>query len=122
MSGAPRGEMNNPSCLRVRKKEENRFPRKRKEKRESSPFSVEVDDIQLTGGKVSFSYLSRAKPFKTMVDPVEVKINQFSNGKEKKATYALAFKTEADEKIDMAGQLSMIRFLLRAPSRLTESV
>ena len=104
----PGGEMNIESLVSESKEKGGKpVPKKEERKEESSPFSVEVDDIQLTGGKVSFSDLSRAKPFKTMVDPVEVKINQFSNGKEKKATYALAFKTEADEKIDMAGQLSI---------------
>jgi hypothetical protein len=89
------------------------------EKREAQPspvpekkedraiLSIDIDEIELTGGKVSYSDLSKAKPFKTKLDPVEVKIDHFSNGKEKKTNYLLSLKTEANETIRLEGDLSV---------------
>ena len=115
----PAGEMNIESLVSESKEKGGKpVPRKEERKEEPSSFSVEVDDIQLAGGKVSFSDLSRAKPFKTTMDPVEMKINQFSNGKEKKATYTLALKTEAKEKIDIAGQVSINPLLVEGTVKI----
>ena len=78
-----------------------------KKEESSTPLSVDVDEIELTGGKVSFSDLSRSKPFKTKLDPVEVKIDHFSNGKDKKTNYLVSLKTEANETVKLEGELSM---------------
>ena len=72
----------------------------------STPLSVDIDEIQMVGGKVSFSDLSRSKPFKTILDPIELKIDHFSNGKDKKAAYDLSLKTEAKENIKLDGEFS----------------
>ena len=74
---------------------------------ESAPLSLDVDEIQLSGGKVTFSDLSRSKPFKTIFDPIEFKVDHFSNGKDKKTAYALSIKTEAKESINLEGDLLM---------------
>ncbi len=66
-----------------------------------------MDEVQLTGGKVSFSDLSRKKPFKTILDPIELKVDHFSNGKEKKTAYALSITSEAKENIKLEGELSV---------------
>ncbi|HMK52952.1 MAG TPA: DUF748 domain-containing protein [Thermodesulfobacteriota bacterium] len=73
----------------------------------SAPLSLDVDEIQLTGGKISFSDLSGSKPFKTIHDPVELKVDHFSNGKDKKSAYSLLMKTEAKEEIKVEGEFSM---------------
>ena len=39
----------------------------------------EIDEISLSGGKVSFSDFSPKEPFKTTLSPVEVKVLHFSN-------------------------------------------
>jgi len=74
---------------------------------ESAPLSLDIDEIQLTGGKATFSDLSRSKPFKTVLDPIELKVDHFSNGKDKKSAYALSIKTEAKETVSLAGEFSM---------------
>jgi uncharacterized protein involved in outer membrane biogenesis len=74
---------------------------------ESAPLSLDIDEIHLAGGKVSFSDLSRSKPFKTILDPIELKVDHFSNGKGKKSAYALSLKTEAKENIKLEGEFSM---------------
>ena len=42
-----------------------------------------------------------------MLDPVDVKIDHFSNGKDKKSAYALSIKTEANEAIKDEGEFSV---------------
>jgi uncharacterized protein involved in outer membrane biogenesis len=76
-------------------------------KEESSLLSIDVDEVELLGGKVSFSDLSRKEPFKTVLNPVELKVNNFSNGKDKKATYSFLLRTEAKESIKLDGNFSL---------------
>jgi len=89
------------------------FPEKKetkpapKKEGDSAPLSIDVDEVQLAGGKITFSDLSRGKPFKTILNPVELKVEHFSNGKDKKSAYALSLKTEAKEDIKLEGEFSM---------------
>jgi len=76
-------------------------------KEESSPLSIDVDELELLGGKISFSDLTRKEPFKTVLNPVELKVNNFSNGKDKKTTYLFALRTEAKESMKLAGSFSI---------------
>jgi uncharacterized protein involved in outer membrane biogenesis len=78
-----------------------------KKTEDSSPLALDIDEIQLTGGKISFSDLSRSKPFKTILDPIEMKVDHFSNTKDKKSAYALSLKSEAKETIKIEGEFSM---------------
>ncbi len=61
----------------------------------------------MAGGKISFSDFSQSKPFKTILNPIDLKIEHFSNGKDKKTDFSLLMKTEAKEKIKLEGQFSM---------------
>ncbi len=70
-------------------------------------LSLEIDEVQLTGGKVSFSDGSTKKPFKTVLNPIELKAAHFSNGKDKKTAYSLSIASEAKEKIRLEGELSL---------------
>jgi uncharacterized protein involved in outer membrane biogenesis len=72
-----------------------------------APLSLDIDEIRLAGGKISFSDLSRSKPFKTRLDPVDLKVDHFSNGKDKKSAYALSLQTEAKETIKVQGEFCM---------------
>ena len=58
--------MSNLSCPET--KETRPVPAKAEE---SAPLSLDIDEIQLAGGKVSFSDISRSKPFKTTLNPIE---------------------------------------------------
>ena len=78
-----------------------------KKAEESAPLSLDIDEIHLAGAKVSFSDVSRSKPFKTVLDPIDLKVDHFSNGKDKKSAYALSLKTEAKESINLEGEFSM---------------
>ncbi len=76
-------------------------------KEDQMALSIDVDEVQITGGKVSFSDLSRKKPFKTILDPIELKVDHFSNGKDKKTAYTLSIASEAKETIKLEGDLSV---------------
>ena len=78
-----------------------------KKMEDAVPLSLDIDEIQLAGGKISFSDLSRSTPFKTRVDPVDLKVDHFSNGKDKKSAYALSLQTEAKETIKVHGEFCM---------------
>lgn len=94
----------NVSSLLPEKKETKPPPKKVED---SVPLSLDIDEIQLAGGKISFSDLSRSKPFKTILDPLELKVDHFSNRKDKKSAYTLSLKTEAKETIKVEGEFSM---------------
>ena len=98
-----KGALNVLSLL-PEKKETKPAPKK---EGDSAPLSIDVDEVQLAGGKISFSDLSRSKPFKTILDPIELKVDHFSNGKDKKSAYTLSLKTEAKEDIKLEGEFSM---------------
>jgi uncharacterized protein involved in outer membrane biogenesis len=78
-----------------------------KKTEDSSPLALDIDEVQLTGGKISFLDFSKSKPFKTILDPIELKVDHFSNGKDKKSAYALSLKTEAKEDIKLEGEFTM---------------
>jgi uncharacterized protein involved in outer membrane biogenesis len=78
-----------------------------KKSEEPSPLALDIDEVQLTGGKVTFSDLSGSKPFKTILNPIEMKVDHFSNVKEKRSAYALSLKTEAKEAVKIEGEFSM---------------
>ncbi len=98
-----KGDLNVASLL----PEKNEAKQSPQEKEASPPFSLEIDEIQLLGGKVSFSDFSRSKPFKTILDPIGLKVDHFSNGKDKKSAYTLSLKTEAKEDVKIGGNFSM---------------
>jgi uncharacterized protein involved in outer membrane biogenesis len=76
-------------------------------KEDQVPLSIDIDEVQLTGGKISFSDSSRNKPFKTILNPIGLKVDHFSNGKDKKTAYALSVTSEVKENIKLEGELSV---------------
>jgi uncharacterized protein involved in outer membrane biogenesis len=81
-----------------------------KKPEDSSPLALAIDEIQLARGKIALSDLSRSKPFKTILDPIEMKVDHFSNAKGKGSAYALSLKTESKETIKIEGEFSMNPF------------
>jgi len=96
----------NVSSLFPEKKETQPSPAPEK-KEDQVPLSIAVDEVQLMGGKISFSDFSTKKPFKTILNPIGLKVDHFSNGKDKKTAYALSVTSEAKENIKLEGELSV---------------
>ncbi len=101
----PKGALNLESLLPEQKGAQS--PPAPEKKEDQTALSIDVDEVQLTGGKVSFSDLSTKKPFKTILDPIELKVDHFSNGKDKKTAYTLLIASEAKENIKLEGELSL---------------
>jgi uncharacterized protein involved in outer membrane biogenesis len=78
-----------------------------KKKEDTGVFSLNIDDIEMAGGKISFSDLSGNKPFKTVLNPIDLKIDHLSNGRDKKSAFSLMMKTEAREDIKLNGEFSI---------------
>ena len=92
------------SLLPERKEGEPTPPKKEEE---AAPLSLDIDEIQLVSGKIFFADLSTSKPFKMIIDPLELKVVHFSISKDKKTAYALSLKTESKENIKIEGEFSM---------------
>ena len=71
---------------------------------------INARNISITGGKVFFSDLSFVEPFNTVLDPIDLNINDFSNGPGRKARYKLSIRTDAGEQIQFAGDFSLDPF------------
>ena len=74
---------------------------------DAEPLFLNIDEIHLAGGKISFSDLSGSMPFKTVLNPIDLKVDHLSNAKDKKAAYALSLSTEAKETVKVEGEFSM---------------
>ncbi|MBU0544313.1 MAG: DUF748 domain-containing protein [Proteobacteria bacterium] len=104
------------------------FPEKKgkdpapKKEEDSAPLSINIDEIEMAGGKISFSDFSQSKPFKTILNPINLKIEHFNNGKDKKTDFSLLMKTEAKEKIKLEGQFSMEPFWTEGAFELTSAL
>lgn len=90
-----------------------------KKKEDSNPFSIDIDEIEMAGGKISFSDFSQSKPFRTILNPIDLKVGNLSNGKDKKSTYSLFMKTEAKEDIKLEGEVSMEPIWIEGALELT---
>jgi len=100
-----KGVLNIASLLPEKK--ETQPPSQLQKKGDQASLSIDVDEVQLTGGKVSFIDLSTKKPFRTLLSPIELKVDHFSNGKDKKAAYTLSITSEVEENVTLQGELSV---------------
>jgi uncharacterized protein involved in outer membrane biogenesis len=74
---------------------------------DTAPLSLDIDEMRLTGGKIAFSDLSWGAPFKTILYPIDLKIDHFSNRKDAKSAYELSVETEAKESVKASGGFSL---------------
>ena len=70
-------------------------------------LSLDIDAITLSGGRIAFSDVSAGKPFKTVLSPVELKVDHFSNGRDRQAVYTLSIESEAKETVKAQGRFSL---------------
>jgi hypothetical protein len=72
-----------------------------------SALSLDIDSITLSDGRIAFSDLSGEKPFKTVLSPVELKVDHFGNGRDQRAVYALSIESEVKETVKAQGRLCL---------------
>ncbi len=73
----------------------------------SLPLVIEADEIGIAQGKLSFSDFTDNKDFKTVVEKIDVKVEHFSNIKDRKSAVALALQTESQEGVTLNGEFSL---------------
>ncbi|MHC1743434.1 MAG: DUF748 domain-containing protein [Syntrophobacteraceae bacterium] len=71
------------------------------------PFTVDVDLAGISGGIIHFTDQSIPRPFKTTVKDLALKLQGVSNREGSKPTYELAASTESQEKIQIAGDITL---------------
>jgi hypothetical protein len=75
-------------------------------------LALDVDEISIAGARVHFSDLFTRLPFKTTLDPIDVKVLQLSNRPDTKGSYTLTVKTEAKEDLALEGNVSLTPLLV----------
>jgi outer membrane protein OmpA-like peptidoglycan-associated protein len=75
-------------------------------------LALDVDEISIAGARVHFSDLFTRLPFKTTLDPIDVKVLQLSNRPDTKGSYTLTVKTEAKEEVALEGNVSLTPLLV----------
>lgn len=80
---------------------------KEKPKSEELPLSYEVEEIKVSGGRISVEDTSRARSFRSVIEPFDLSVSQLTNEKGKKGTYTLSARTESKEEIRVEGELSI---------------
>jgi len=78
-----------------------------KEKSGSAPLSLDVDLVEVSGGRVSFSDYEGGKSFRTVLKPVDMLVSNFSTVKDWKTTLDLKFGTDAGETVKLTGGIQI---------------
>ncbi len=81
-------------------------------KSEGDGLVLDVDEISVAGAKVVVSDLEPRLPFKTTLEPIDLKVTQLSNRPNTSGTYSLSAKTEAKEELALAGTFSLTPLLV----------
>lgn len=68
---------------------------------------IEADEIGITHGTVYFSDFSNNKNFKTTLEKIEFKVNQFSSVRDSKSGVSMSLQTESQETAALAGSFTL---------------
>jgi hypothetical protein len=100
-----KGALNIEALLPVKKGAQP--PSRPEKKKEEATLIVDVDEVQLTRGKVSFSDLSTKKPFKTVVTPIELKAKNLSTAKNSKGQASLFLVLNKNGTLSLLGAVGV---------------
>jgi uncharacterized protein involved in outer membrane biogenesis len=75
-------------------------------KEDSKAMTIDADEMRVAGGRVSFSDSSKAKPFTTTLENIDLAIAHYSSSPNRKAALELSLETEAKETLKVAGNFS----------------
>ncbi len=76
------------------------------EKVDTAPTVVEISEVRLTDGKVTFIDETQEKPFQTTLDDLNIAIRQVSTDATKPVTVEVSGKSDAGEMIQQSGTVS----------------
>ncbi len=85
---------------------------------EETPASIEVAEMRLADGKVTFVDESLEKPFQTTVEAVNVLVQHFSNAPTKPSAVEVSLTTDAGESLKHTGDLTLEPFAVEGTVEL----
>jgi len=74
---------------------------------DSTPFSLDIDEIQLTGGKISFSDLTPSEPVITTVKNLDLRVEKISTAKNSKGKLSLSLLLNKKGTISTTGSIGI---------------
>jgi len=74
------------------------------------PFLVEVDDVEITDGRVGFNDHAAASNFQTSLQAIDLRISQFKNRPGSRTAIKLGARTEDNETLGIEGSLALDPF------------
>ena len=94
----------NVSSLFPEKKETKPIPEKATD---STPFSLEIDEMQMTGGKISFSDLAPSPPVTLTAKDFDLRVENISTAKNSKSKLSLSLLLDKKGKISTTGSIGI---------------
>jgi acylphosphatase len=94
----------NVSSLLPEKKERKPIPEKAME---SAPFSLEIDEMQMTGGKISFSDHTPSGPVTITAKNFDLRVENISTAKNSKSKLSLSLLLDKKGKISTTGSIGI---------------
>ncbi len=85
---------------------------------EETAASIEVAEVRLADGKVTFADEATEKPFQTTVEAVNVLVQHFSNAPAKAAAVEVSLTTDAGESLKHTGDLTLEPFAVEGTVEL----
>lgn len=74
---------------------------------DKSPLVLEADEMGITQGKIFFSDLMDNKNFKTDLEQIDVKVEHFSNVRDRETAVSLSLQTESREGVTLTGGFTL---------------
>ena len=78
-----------------------------KKEGESTPLSIDVDEVELAGGKISFSDLTPSEPFTIAAKNLELRVENISTAKNSKSKLSLSLLLDKKGKISTTGSIGI---------------
>lgn len=91
-------------ALLPEKEQEGKMPDK--EKKETTPLSLDADQIRVAAGKIQFADF-KSIPFKTTLEMIDIGIDNLSTALNKKAKAHLSLQTESKESVKLESDFSI---------------
>ncbi|HSB51023.1 MAG TPA: DUF748 domain-containing protein, partial [Dissulfurispiraceae bacterium] len=73
-----------------------------------APVTLRADEVYVTDGRIEFSDLSQGKPFRTVLEPLDIAVTDFATTEGAETSYRLSFTTEAGESFSIDGIFSLM--------------
>ncbi len=73
-----------------------------------APVTLRADEVYVTDGRIEFFDLFQGKPFRTVLEPLDISVTDFATTEGSETSYRLSFATEAGENFSIDGTFSLM--------------